>query len=49
MVKMPVNVDLEDISSTAEPFVAKLAMVMRHHGPVSCKKIGLLSSSSTAQ
>ena len=30
---IPVNVDLDDISSTAEPSVIKLGMVMHHHGP----------------
>ena len=43
--KIPVNVHLDDISATAEPFVAKLGMVMYHHGP-SCVKTGLLSSRS---
>ena len=45
-LKIPVNVHLEDSSSTAEPFVTKLGMVMHHHGPASCQKIGLLSSGS---
>ena len=46
----PVNVHLNDISSTAGPFVTKLGMVMHHHEP-GCrakkkkgKKIALLSS-----
>ena len=26
------NVDLEDIFLTAEPFVTKVGMVMQHHG-----------------
>ena len=30
--RIPVNVHLNDISSTAEPSVAKLGMVMHHHG-----------------
>ena len=30
--KIPVNVYLDNISSTAEPFVTKLGMVMHHHG-----------------
>ena len=30
---MPVNVHLDDIASTAEPFVVKLGMVMQHRGP----------------
>ena len=30
--KIPVNVHLDDISSTAEPFVSKLGMVMHLHG-----------------
>ena len=31
--KIAVNVYLDDISLTAEPFVTKLGMVMHHHGP----------------
>ena len=31
--KIPVDVHLDNISSTAEPFVTKLGMVMHHHGP----------------
>ena len=31
--KIHVNVHLNDISSTAEPFVTKLGMVMHHHRP----------------
>ena len=31
--KIPVNVHLDDISSTAGPFVTELGMVMHHHGP----------------
>ena len=31
--KIPVNVHLDNISSTAEPFVIKLGMVMHHRGP----------------
>ena len=31
--KIPVNVHLDGISSTAEPSVTKLAMMMHHHGP----------------
>ena len=31
-LKIPVNVHLDDISSTAEPSVTKLGMVMHHHG-----------------
>ena len=30
--KIPVNVHLDDIFSTAEPFVTKVGMVMHHHG-----------------
>ena len=44
--KIPVNVHLADIPSTAEPSVTKLGMVMHHLAPVSCRKIGLLSSRS---
>ena len=44
--KTQVNVHLDGISSIAEPLVTKLGMVMNHHGPVSCKKIGLLFSRS---
>ena len=44
--KIPVNVHLDDICSTTEPSVTKFGMVMHHHEPVSCKKIGLLFSSS---
>ena len=40
-----VNVHLNDISSAAEPSVTKLGVVMQHHGRISCKKIGFLSSS----
>ena len=43
-VQIPVNVHLDDTSSTVEPSVSKLGMVMHHHGPVS-RKIGLLPSS----
>ena len=32
-LRIPVNVHLNDISSTAEPFLTKLGMVMHHHGP----------------
>ena len=43
--KIPVYVHLDDISSSAEPVVTKLGMVMHHHGlEMSCGKIGLLSS-----
>ena len=31
--RIPVNFHLDDISSTAEPFVTKLGIVMHHHGP----------------
>ena len=31
--KISVNVHLDDISSTAEPFVTQLGVVMHHHGP----------------
>ena len=31
--RVPVNVYLDDISSTSEPSVTKLGMVMQHHGP----------------
>ena len=31
--KIAVNVHLDGISSTAEPSVTKLAMMMHHHGP----------------
>ena len=31
--KIPVNVHLDDTSSTAEPSLTKLSMVMHHHGP----------------
>ena len=34
-VQIPGNVHLDDISSTVEPFVTKLVMVMHHHGPES--------------
>ena len=47
--KMSVNGHLVDISSAAELSVTKLGMMMQHHGPKSCKKIGLLSSSSGSQ
>ena len=43
--QFPVNVYLDDISSTAEPPVTKLGLMMHHHGP----EIGLLSSSSGSQ
>ena len=33
MFKISVTVHLDDISSTAEPFVIELVMVMYHHGP----------------
>ena len=33
--KIPVNVQLDDIPSTAKPSVTKLGMVMHHHGPES--------------
>ena len=39
----------ELISSAAEPSVTKLGMMMRDHGPVLCKKIGLLSFRSPSQ
>ena len=32
-VKIPVNVHLDEISSTVEPFVTKLGMVPHFHGP----------------
>ena len=32
------NVHLNNNSSTAEPFVTKLGMVMHHHGPECCAK-----------
>ena len=32
-LRIPVNVQLHDISSTAEAFVTRLGMVMHHHGP----------------
>ena len=32
-LRIPVNIRVDDISSTAEPFVTKLGMVMHHHGP----------------
>ena len=32
-LKIPVNVDLNDMSSTAEPFVTNLGIVMHPHGP----------------
>ena len=47
--KIPVNVHLDNISSTAELSVTKFGMAMHHHGPVSCKKISLLPSSSESQ
>ena len=47
--KVPVNIHLDDISSTAEPFVTKLGMVMHHPEPVCFKKIGLLSKRSWSQ
>ena len=31
-LRIPVNIYLDNISSTAEPFVTKLGMVMYHHG-----------------
>ena len=31
--RIPVNVHLDDILSTAEPFVTKFGIVMHHHGP----------------
>ena len=42
--KISVSVHLDDIFSSAEPFVTKLGVVIHHHGPVSCKKMSLLSS-----
>ena len=36
--KIPVNVHLDDMSSTAEPFVNELGMVMQHHGPECCAR-----------
>ena len=36
--KTPVNVHLEDISSTAKPSVTKPAIVMHHHGPECCAR-----------
>ena len=48
--RIPVNVHLDDTSSTAEPFVTKLGMVMHYHEPeLSYEKIGLLSSRSRSQ
>ena len=51
--RIPVNVHLDDISSAAEPSVTKLGTVMVMRAPswvkASCKKIGLLSSSSGSQ
>ena len=32
-VKIPVNVHLDDISSTAEPSITKFGTVVHHHGP----------------
>ena len=32
-LKIPVIVHLDDIFSAAEPFVARLGVVMHHHGP----------------
>ena len=43
---VPVNGHLDNISSAAELSVTKLGMVRQHYGPESCKKIGLMSSSS---
>ena len=37
--QVPVNVHLDDTSSTAEPFVTELAMVMHHHGPESHERL----------
>ena len=31
--RIPLNAHLDDISSTAEPSITKLSMVMRHNGP----------------
>ena len=31
--KIPVNVDLDDISATAEPFITGLGRMMHYHGP----------------
>ena len=31
--KIPVDVPLDDSSSTAEPFVTELGVVIHHHGP----------------
>ena len=47
--RIPVTVHLDDISYAADPSVTKVWMVMHHHGPVSCKKIGLPSSRSRPQ
>ena len=51
--KIPVNGHLDDIFSTAQPFVTKLGMVMQHHGPerqarglVCCLQAQSLSESS---
>ena len=30
---VPVSIHLDDSSSTVEPFVTKLRVVMHHHGP----------------
>ena len=43
--RIPVNVHVDDISSTAEPFVTKVGIVVHHRG-TGCQKIGFLSSSS---
>ena len=32
-LRIPVNFHLNDISSTADPFVTKLGMMMHHQGP----------------
>ena len=32
-LRIPVNVHLNNITLTAEPFVTKLGIVMHHHGP----------------
>ena len=31
--RIPINVHLDNVSSTAEPSVTKLGMMMQHHGP----------------
>ena len=51
MFKISVNVHLDGLSPSAEPFVAKVGMVIHRHGP-EChakRRVGLLSSWSRSQ